>query len=51
MSRVLLDTNIILDVALEGREYFVKSKELMLLIQKNNISAYVSATTTTGKCG
>jgi predicted nucleic acid-binding protein len=47
MNRVLLDTNIILDIALERREFFDKSREIMLLIQQDKISAYISATTTT----
>jgi predicted nucleic acid-binding protein len=47
MKRVLLDTNIILDIALERREFFEKSKELMRFITQRDIPAYVTATTTT----
>nr|NQU88996.1 hypothetical protein [Bacteroidota bacterium] len=47
MNKVLLDTNIILDIALERREFFETSKELLLLINQNNIPAYVTATTVT----
>ncbi len=45
--RILLDTNIILDIALERREFFENSKELMLTINRLNISTFVSATTVT----
>lgn len=48
MNRILLDTNIILDIALERREFFEKSKELLLTINKLSIPSYVSATTVTG---
>jgi len=47
MNKILLDTNIILDIALERREFFEKSKELMLTINKLSIPSYVTATTVT----
>ncbi|MDP3435215.1 MAG: PIN domain-containing protein [Bacteroidota bacterium] len=47
MNKILLDTNIILDIALERREFFEKSKELMLTINKLSIPTYVTATTVT----
>jgi len=47
MNKILLDTNIILDIALERREFFEKSKELMLTLNKLNIPSYVTATTVT----
>lgn len=47
MNKILLDTNIILDIAFERREFFEKSKELLLIINKLSIPAYVSATTVT----
>ena len=47
MNGVLLDTNIILDIALERREFFEKSKELLSLVNKSGFSAYVTATTVT----
>ena len=47
MNKILLDTNIILDIALERREFFEKSKELMLTINKLIIPSYVTATTVT----
>lgn len=47
MNGVLLDTNIILDIALERREFFEKSKDLLSLVNKSGFSAYVTATTVT----
>lgn len=47
MKGVLLDTNIVLDFALERREFFEKSKELLLLINELKIPAFVTATTVT----
>lgn len=47
MNKILLDTNIILDIALERREFFEKSKELMLMLNKLSIPSYVTATTVT----
>lgn len=47
MNEVLLDTNIVLDIALERREFLEKSKELMLLINKKSIRSYITATTVT----
>ena len=47
MNKILLDTNIILDIALERREFFEKSKELMLILNKLSIPSYVTATTVT----
>ena len=47
MKNILLDTNVIIDIALE-REPFVKnSVELLRLINKQNIKAFVTATTVT----
>lgn len=47
MNKILLDTNIILDIALERREFYDKSKELLLTINKFSIPSYVTATTVT----
>lgn len=47
MNKILLDTNIILDIALERREFFEKSKELMLTLNKLSIPSYVTATSVT----
>jgi predicted nucleic acid-binding protein len=47
MNKILLDTNIILDIALERREFFEESKELLLTLNKLSIPPYVTATTVT----
>ncbi len=47
MNKILLDTNIILDIALERREFYDISKELLLKINQLNIPVFVSATTVT----
>lgn len=47
MKGVLLDTNIILDIALERREFFEKSEELLLFINKSHIPVFITATTVT----
>jgi len=47
MNKILLDTNIILDIALERREFFEKAKELLLTLNKLSIPSYVTATTVT----
>jgi len=44
---VLLDTNIILDVALNRKNFVEKSAQVLLEIQKHNVKAFVSATTIT----
>jgi rRNA-processing protein FCF1 len=41
MNKILPDTNIILDIALERREFFEKSKELMLTINKLSIPTII----------
>ena len=47
MNGVLLDTNIILDIALERREFFEKSKEVLILINESRIPVFITATTIT----
>lgn len=47
MKGVLLDTNIILDFALERKGFFEKSKELLLLINELKIPVFLTATTVT----
>lgn len=47
MKGVLLDTNIVLDFALERREFFEISKELLLLFNELRIPAFITATTVT----
>lgn len=45
--KILLDTNIILDIALSRLSHSDKAKELMLLINQKEIPVFVSATTVT----
>ncbi len=47
MSKVLLDTNIILDIALERDGFVKKSIELLLLLNKQEHIPVVTATTVT----
>ena len=47
MNKILIDTNIILDIALNRKPFVQKSDELIRLIEKNKISAYITATTVT----
>ena len=42
---VLLDTNIIVDVALERQFYFEASQQVLLLIEQGQIEGYISAST------
>ncbi|NJL88944.1 MAG: PIN domain-containing protein [Coleofasciculaceae cyanobacterium SM2_1_6] len=43
--RTLLDTNIIVDVALERYPYFRESEGVLVLVEQSLIIAYISATT------
>ncbi len=45
--KILLDTNIILDIALNRLSHSDKAKELLLLINRKEIPVFVSATTVT----
>ncbi len=47
MNKILVDTNVILDIALNRNPFVQKSSELIRLIEKDKIQAYVSATTVT----
>jgi len=47
MKKLILDTNIILDIALERREYFEDAKKVMILLNQKEISPFVTATTIT----
>ncbi|RLD56392.1 MAG: PIN domain-containing protein [Bacteroidetes bacterium] len=47
MNKILIDTNIILDIALDRKPFVKKSIEFIRLIVKNNIKAFVTATTVT----
>jgi predicted nucleic acid-binding protein len=43
--KVLLDTNVILDYALERKPWFVDSEQILYLSEQKQIAAYVSAST------
>ncbi|MDJ0901856.1 MAG: PIN domain-containing protein [Xenococcus sp. MO_188.B8] len=43
--KVLLDTNVILDFALERQPWFVDSEEIIYLAEQKQITAYISAST------
>ena len=47
MKEVLLDTNIILDFALERENYFSNAEEILKLACEGRITAYITATTVT----
>ncbi len=42
---VLLDTNIIVDVALERQPYFEASQQVLFLVEQGQIEGYISAST------
>jgi predicted nucleic acid-binding protein len=42
---VLLDTNIIVDVALERQPHFEASQQVLLLVEQGQIEGYISAST------
>lgn len=43
--KVLLDTNIILDVALQRQPYFDESDRVLSLVEQKQVEGYVSAST------
>lgn len=47
MMKILLDTNIILDIALERRNFYQDSKEILLKINNSDIIPYITVTTVT----
>lgn len=47
MKRVLIDTNVILDIGLKRQPFFESSSELFYLIDQNKIAGFVTATTIT----
>lgn len=47
MKKILIDTNVILDIALGRRAFVEKSVELLRQIVKCNLEAFVTATTIT----
>ena len=47
MRKILLDTNIILDIALQRGEFFEQAKKLMSVLDEKNIKMCITATTVT----
>ena len=47
MTNILLDTNIILDIALKRQPFFESSSKIFLMMDQNILSSYVTATTIT----
>jgi len=47
MKKVLLDTNVVLDIALQRPNFYEHAKNIFNLIKQNKIIAFVSATTVT----
>ena len=47
MNKVLIDTNIILDIALERRPFFKDATDLFKELENKEISSFVTATTIT----
>ena len=43
--KVLLDTNIIVDVALERQPYLEDSEQVLLLVEQQQVEGYISAST------
>jgi predicted nucleic acid-binding protein len=47
MKKILIDTNIVLDIALQRREFGVDAKSLIMFIAKNRIKSYFTASSIT----
>jgi predicted nucleic acid-binding protein len=47
MKKVILDTNIILDIALDRRDFCEDAKDVLVLLNKKGIKSFVTATTIT----
>lgn len=47
MIKILLDTNIVLDIALQRHQFGENAKKLTLFIAKNRINSYVTASSIT----
>ena len=43
--KILIDTNVIVDVAVERQPYFEASQQVLLLVEQKQIEGYVSAST------
>ncbi len=47
MKGILIDTNIILDIALERKEFIEESKNVLILLNNSKIPVFLTATTVT----
>ena len=47
MNKILIDTNVILDIALKREPYYKKSSELIRVIERKQIPSFITATTIT----
>ncbi len=47
MKNVILDTNIILDIALDRRDFCEDAKDVLVMLNKKGIRSFVTATTIT----
>jgi len=47
MKKILVDTNVILDIALNRKPFYKEASELIILFEKHQITPYISATTIT----
>lgn len=47
MKKVLLDTNIVLDIALERQEFKTQAENVTRLLYESNIPMFITATTVT----
>lgn len=43
--KVLLDTNIIIDIALERQPFFAESEQVLIFVEQGRIKGYISAST------
>ncbi|MEK0192886.1 MAG: PIN domain-containing protein [Oscillatoriales cyanobacterium] len=43
--KILLDTNIILDIALERQPFFAESEQVLSLVEQGELEGYISAST------
>lgn len=43
--KILLDTNIILDIALERQPFFGESEQVLFLVEQGEVEGYISAST------
>ncbi len=43
--KILIDTNVIVDVALEREPYLVDSEQVLLFVEQDEVEGYISAST------